>query len=253
MTYDGASAPLPASGADKVRKRLIIGVAVTAAVIIAAFVVGFFVSGGSGSGNAIGSSGDSADNGDGNLFVLVDPDTDADRGGDGPSGDIPGDAAGNDAQPASTGESGGTGGAASGSPTQTGQADRVTGGSSDFAMPQEGQFSGEVNQRGIASGTSNSDYLARVEIADNASTIAYPSLNCAARLIFEGMDDGEARYREELTEGIGRCDNGGTWWFTSVGYHELQGRYEPQSGRYASTALLFRQTWYRGDDSSDRW
>lgn len=125
-------------------------------------------------------------------------------------------------------------------------------GGNDFAKPMSGQYSGEVSQVGIAAGARSATYAALIEIADDASTIDYPELNCSGRLVFEGMQGNKAVYREVLSEGVGRCDDGGTWWF-SGSYHELTGRYVPASSRYESTGTFYRETWSRGDDTSEQW
>ena len=41
-------------------------------------------------------------------------------------------------------------------------------------------------------------------------------------------------------------------WF-SGSYHELTGRYVPASSRYESTGTFYRETWSRGDDTSEQW
>lgn len=125
-------------------------------------------------------------------------------------------------------------------------------GGNDFAKPMSGQYSGEVSQVGIAAGARSATYAALIEIADDASTIDYPELNCSGRLVFEGMQGNKAVYREVLSDGVGRCDDGGTWWF-SGSYHELTGRYVPASSRYESTGTFYRETWSRGDDTSEQW
>lgn len=135
--------------------------------------------------------------------------------------------------------------------TSTAHAPAKSGGN-DFAKPMSGQYSGEVSQVGIAAGARSATYAALIEIADDASTIDYPELNCSGRLVFEGMQGNKAVYREVLSEGVGRCDDGGTWWF-SGSYHELTGRYVPASSRYESTGTFYRETWSRGDDTSEQW
>jgi hypothetical protein len=121
--------------------------------------------------------------------------------------------------------------------TVTTSVTRATG--SDQRVPSSGAYSGTARQRG-ARASLNKDTPMSMTFSSSGSSVAYPGVGCAGKLLPTGFDGQRRVYQEQITSGP--CDNGGVWRVLVVSSDRLEAGWTLPSQDYTVSAVLRRES-----------